>query len=434
MHKLIIHNLGPISECELICTRFIALTGEQASGKSTIAKALYYFRTFKNDILDAVTSIMPSKFMKDSAPNKTLIKILRDTLRKKFLRTFGYSVRELRKGMRIKYYYTKESVITVRLITDKNNSFILNVHLSEALVEFINEYEKYIMSDVVNVNKNNFSFLQSDINKFLDDTYETIYIPSGRSMLALLSSYVQPFSFQQDKNNLDYCTQKYIEAILSIKPELSGGAEGITDYYRTGSNIPSSWEKARELVEKVICGSYKIENGEERILLKNGDYVRINFASSGQQDALWITNLLYYYLVQKRPVMFIIEEPESHLFPSSQKYIIELISLVCNQGHSMLVTTHSPYILGALNNLLYASSFKKTPKQKEAEKIIHPYLWLDYDKFQAWFVSNGKLEDCRDKDIKQMKNEIIDGISDVINSEYDALLELNCEEDKNAAE
>lgn len=82
------------------------------------------------------------------------------------------------------------------------------------------------------------------------------------------------------------------------------------------------------------------------IVLDNGKYVRINFVSSGQQDALWITNLLFYYLVTNRPTMFIIEEPESHLFPPSQKYITELISLVCNQGHSVLVMTHSPYILG----------------------------------------------------------------------------------------
>ena len=64
--------------------------------------------------------------------------------------------------------------------------------------------------------------------------------------------------------------------------------------------------------------------------------MKINFSSSGQQESVWILNLLFYYLAQNEPVLFIIEEPESHLFPESQKYITELISLVNNSGHSML--------------------------------------------------------------------------------------------------
>ena len=52
MHKLIINKLGPVEKCELDCTQFMTFTGFQASGKSTIAKAIYYFRTIKDDILE----------------------------------------------------------------------------------------------------------------------------------------------------------------------------------------------------------------------------------------------------------------------------------------------------------------------------------------------------------------------------------------------
>ena len=43
MHKLIINKLGPIQQCELECSQFMTLTGFQASGKSTVAKAIYFF-------------------------------------------------------------------------------------------------------------------------------------------------------------------------------------------------------------------------------------------------------------------------------------------------------------------------------------------------------------------------------------------------------
>ena len=52
MQKLIINRLGPIEHCELKCSQFMTLTGFQASGKSTIAKAIYYFRTIKEDIIE----------------------------------------------------------------------------------------------------------------------------------------------------------------------------------------------------------------------------------------------------------------------------------------------------------------------------------------------------------------------------------------------
>lgn len=47
MHQLIIHKLGPIQHCELSIKKYTILTGYQASGKSTIAKAIYFFRTIE---------------------------------------------------------------------------------------------------------------------------------------------------------------------------------------------------------------------------------------------------------------------------------------------------------------------------------------------------------------------------------------------------
>ena len=54
MHQLIIHKLGPIQHCELSIKKYTILTGYQASGKSTIAKAIYFFRTLKEDIFQLI--------------------------------------------------------------------------------------------------------------------------------------------------------------------------------------------------------------------------------------------------------------------------------------------------------------------------------------------------------------------------------------------
>ena len=61
MPKLIINKLGPVETCELECSQFMNFTGFQASGKSTIAKAIYYFRTIKDDILGRIKLLNQDK-------------------------------------------------------------------------------------------------------------------------------------------------------------------------------------------------------------------------------------------------------------------------------------------------------------------------------------------------------------------------------------
>ena len=47
MQKVIIKHLGPIKELEMEIKDFNLLIGEQATGKSTVAKAIYFFRSIK---------------------------------------------------------------------------------------------------------------------------------------------------------------------------------------------------------------------------------------------------------------------------------------------------------------------------------------------------------------------------------------------------
>ena len=54
MHRLIINQLGPIQHCKLDIRGTTILTGYQASGKSTIAKAVYFFRSLKEDLLQLI--------------------------------------------------------------------------------------------------------------------------------------------------------------------------------------------------------------------------------------------------------------------------------------------------------------------------------------------------------------------------------------------
>ena len=59
-----------------------------------------------------------------------------------------------------------------------------------------------------------------------NDEYDSIFIPAGRSVITLLTSqlnYIFASMDDEQKRSIDYCTQKYIEYILKIKPLFSNG-------------------------------------------------------------------------------------------------------------------------------------------------------------------------------------------------------------------
>lgn len=95
--------------------------------------------------------------------------------------------------------------------------------------------------------------------------------------------------------------------------------------------------------------------------------------------------------MRPNPVLFIIEEPESHLFPESQKYMTELVALISNCKHSVVLTTHSPYVLGTLDNLLYAKTFSDK-YLKKTDKIIAKSIWLNDMEFDELLdLRNGSV-------------------------------------------
>lgn len=429
MHKLVIHNLGPIRNCELACSQFMTLTGFQASGKSTIAKTIFYFRTIKDDIYNIFErqALTNSGIAQQETFQMSKMKELRDILREKFLRVFGSSW-AMDSDMRIEYHFTENCFVAVSLQDDNYGSpNYVWIDLSPSITDFLKDKSNQLLAEAVGVSDDEKSRLYGKLCALFDDPYKTVYIPAGRSMLTLLSqqwAYIYAKMDSVQKRTIDYCTQDYIDRILTLKPEFSDGLEGIRSIAISKSaKKKETLDCALKLTHSVLRGKYSLSDGEERIFIDNGKYVKINFSSSGQQESVWILYLLFYYLSGNQQVLFIIEEPESHLFPESQKYIVELISLVRNSNHAVLLTTHSPYVLGALNNLLYADQFRNG-FDAQAGLIIPKEYWLNPETFDAWFVSNGSAENCMDRELNMIQNERIDDISNVINSEYDRLFEL----------
>ena len=164
----------------------------------------------------------------------------------------------------------------------------------------------------------------------------------------------------------------------------------------------------------------------------DGKYVKINLASSGQQEVIWVFNLLFYYLIEDKRVFLILEEPESHLYPSSLEIMAQALSLILDSGNSVLVTTHSPYILGTFNYLLLADQVPSA-KQDEIKRKLRKRLWLSSSNTNAYYIHKGTIDSAmtdESEGLRLIQNELIDGASSSINEMTDFLLDsFDCEEE-----
>lgn len=419
-----IDKLGPITHCEMKVQPMTILTGPQGAGKSTIAKAIYFFKMFK---LIAVQQIQKERFARSFTQLKnTLNHQIMTELRTVFLQEFG-STWGMSKDLCLYYEFCEKDWIELTLVSDKNNPNYIWIKFSNHLSNLIKKWEKEFLStnEFIDVEE-----VKNVIETDLNDNYEVVYIPAGRSMMTLLSNqmnYIYSTMDDVQKRMIDYCTKNYLEMTMKLGPMFQKNRkEMIDDVYQTLKNNRNKEVLvcAQQMMKNILNGEYFYSDGGERLVIENGEkYVKINFASSGQQESVWILNILFYYLLYAKETYVIIEEPESHLFPDAQKQISEFIGLFYNQNNQVLITTHSPYVLGSFNNMFYADKIGRK-HILGIENVIDPKIWIDNEKMQSYFVAKGTLESCKDIELGGIKNEVIDDVSGVINDDFDKLLEL----------
>ena len=167
------------------------------------------------------------------------------------------------------------------------------------------------------------------------------------------------------------------------------------------------------------------DRGEEEI--------KINFSSSGQQEILWLLNFIYVLMLRKEKAFVIIEEPEAHIYPTLQKEIIEFIVQFTNYtGGNALITTHSPYILTALNNMYFAGIIAKNDRAgRKIDGLIdrnHMVLYGDLLAIKLLNNSDDGYYDLLKDDEDEISSYMIDDVSEKINEVYTSLFKVKEEE------
>ena len=139
---------------------------------------------------------------------------------------------------------------------------------------------------------------------------------------------------------------------------------------------------------------------------------------------------MFYYLLEGQKTFLIFEEPESNLYPDSQQTMGELLALFRNGGNQVMVTTHSPYLLGTFNYLLMGSQCESAgladglwETLREKYRLTSDF-WLPPAHTDAYFVSGGGIGDAvtDEEGVRMVRNELIDAVSEEINAVSDLFL------------
>ncbi|MCU0434510.1 MAG: ATP-binding protein [Bacteroidia bacterium] len=424
MEKLVITKFGQLENITFDVKDFTVLIGPQASGKSTIGKLVYIFKSvFQALSLYTVNRISLNEEIsfKDFTSSN---------IRQNLDRLFTSS--SYRKNTKITFYYQSDFYIDI-----ENKGDINIVTFSSAFESKLDSIEdKYY--EIINStkfienskSKNRFEFIVDFLWDFIPSEFEfssskyqdVLYIPSGRSIVSVSPDLTHDFKNIHNNPIIDH----FIQRVSIYRNEFSNNLEYLAKKNNINLQENLIIQTAINKIKSILSGEFKYDNNGGEIT--SGDAkVMISQASSGQQESLWILLLIYIQFIYNKSqnCFLIIEEPEANLFPKAQVEIAELIALLANNSNTKLfITTHSPYVLASFNNLIYAYQKSRIDPVK-TDKIVPKSLWLNIEHVYAGYLENGKLEDIIDTEINQIKNEMVDTASRKVNNSYDQLFDID---------
>jgi hypothetical protein len=137
---------------------------------------------------------------------------------------------------------------------------------------------------------------------------------------------------------------------------------------------------------------------------------------------------LFYANRGLRSTTFFIEEPEAHLFPISQRRLVGIFSRLYRAfNHNYILTTHSPYVLTAINNLIMASNLaegKPRDVLEQVRKAIGEDEMIPFTDVSAYTIQDGLLKTILDEETRLIGSSIIDSVSDEFDAVFDKLMEI----------
>lgn len=392
MYKLSIHNVGPIVEAHVELRKYCVLIGPQSSGKSTIAKLISFCLWLEKDVMLRGGQVhVNAQFMR--------VQLLEYHKLSSFFSadsSFEYE------GPHISLSYRSPDDFTLHLFADDSSARLCRI--------------AYIPAERNFVSIPNITSLKLPDNYVRDFIFEWLGLRSkfSSNQTLALPGLVEEYSYNSGSGDLIKLpggkTIQLADAssgVQSIVPLTASVRYNTWWVYNNNEDI--AYEKyASKLTETLDKGS--------RDMLK-AYRTRPDMFNT---DAL--KELADYFDRMTHPHLthLIVEEPEQNLFPLTQYELVKYLMASVNSrpGSTLLMTTHSPYILTSFNNLIQAAD-----RDDKGEAIVGRNVSADYADVTAYEVRDGQAISICDNEFRMIEAEAIDSASRVISGDFDNLLQ-----------
>ncbi|MGB3421624.1 MAG: AAA family ATPase [Dolichospermum sp.] len=473
MQKIIINNFGAIKYAEIEVKKILVLIGEQASGKSTIAKLIYFFKSLRDDLF--------SQIYQDT--QKDYFDITSDLIfpiREKFYDFFGSTLHL--PNFEIKFYYSVENDKYLKLsLNDKKrldsrfSDNLLNENFRTSATAIKKLFQQSLNTNDIyeqlTYEQNKIKYAQR-LSKLLNESFQmyhedSLFVIAGRNATVSYSDLFEKLLFADVSSRLEKNSKKkfagkqqtidetlmlkFMEKVDIIKGKFkkigNGNFEGVIESYEDDENLKQKLYDIKKRIDEILKGEYRIDNWGEKIVFnkETEEYVKLSNTSSGQQESIRILQDIFLNILDNTKVLRILEEPEAHLFPIAQKQLIELLALMINQNddNQLIITTHSPYVLTVFNNLLFANRVvEKNPStESQVAQIIPQDSWLSAKDFSAYSLGNQSVSDSLRGDVGAMdsnyyepifnqekgtiQQNYLDTVSEILGGDFQALYSIH---------
>lgn len=388
MQRLRISGFLGIDDADIALDGLTALIGAQASGKSVIARLFYFFNEYFSEFDEIALLKGEHKTTFDSKKKQDFCKIFP---------TYAWIPDEFEIIYNQGDHQVVISSVAGRSSVDIKTSPSVASYfrsLKTSFAEFKRNYsdeELYAPTRVLR------EFRRSMVSENIDKFERPLFVPASRSFYSTIREEI--FSILSIDEKIDSIIMQFGEFYESAKMSV----------YLNQTRRKTNGEGDKVLYEyfrDIIKGEYARIDNRDWIEMPRGR-IELSKASSGQQEALPLLVTLARFPAPGRTL--IIEEPEAHLFPESQVKILEFIYQQCvSRNTDILFTTHSPYLLSALNNHILK---REVGEGQVAASIL------------AYSLGGGKSSSIVDPETSLISADYIDSVSERINAEFLSIME-----------
>jgi hypothetical protein len=242
---------------------------------------------------------------------------------------------------------------------------------------------------------------------FLDQTisavFNPIYVPVERNVLFILPKTI----FELTTSNISL-------------------PKRILDFAAMFEQARSSLKEIRVDFLNVI---YEFDGIDDYIQDINDLRIKLSHASSGLKAVVPLILIIQFNAIEgkKKSSLFVIEEPELNLYPLAQKEVIEfIVSRVNKSKDKVIFTTHSPYLLTSIDNMIRAELVAGLGSQilKQVNDLVPSENWLKFENISCYHFEMGRCQSTLDEETSSIAPSKIDDVSNKLADTFEKLLEL----------